>query len=145
MFSNPEMIAWFVAGGVLLGIEMTTGTFYFLVVGLSMWVSAMVAGFTDYGVDVQVILAAVLTIGGCAVLEVVKRRNPVMQQPDEPLDRGQIIQVSGWDGMPGVKVPYRGSTWQARLARGAKVSSNGYYQIDGLDGNVLILKPMDVA
>lgn len=143
MFSNPVMISWFVAGGILLGIEMTTGTFYFLIVGFSMWAAALVAGFTDYGLDVQVILAAALTITGCAALEFFKRRFSSSQEADKPLDYGQVIQVTDWDGMPGKKVSYRGTTWDAKLAEPGLVSANGYYSIEDLDGNTLILKPFE--
>ena len=86
-------LAWAVVGLVLIIVELLTGTFYLLVLGIACFGAAGVA-FFGAGFPLQVILAAVVAGVGVYTVYAYRTRNAARQMA--PVDRGQPAQFERW-------------------------------------------------
>jgi membrane protein implicated in regulation of membrane protease activity len=59
---------------------------------------------------------------------------------DVNLDIGERVHVAAWASDGTARVPYRGSTWQARLQPGA-LAAPGNHVVAAVEGNWLVLVP----
>lgn len=138
---------WWVLSGVLVAVELATGTFYLLMIATGMAAGAIAA---HLGVPVVGQIVAAALVGGGAVVAQYWRGS---QQPraveanankDVHIDIGETVHVDAWatDGTTTVK--YRGSTWSAVLAgSGASdvaSATGGRFRIMQMLGNRLVLE-----
>lgn len=136
--------AWWVAAGVLVLVELFTGSFYLLMVALGLVAAALVA-WLGGGTVVQLLTASL--VGGSTTLGWhlhVRRRSsklPAMRDRDVNLDIGERIHVGAWGADGTARVNYRGSSWQARLAPGA-VAGPGPHVVIAVEANWLVLSPV---
>ena len=139
--NTPSM--WWLLAGLLVAVELATGTFYLLMVALGC-VAGALAAHAGQGSVVQIIGAA-LVGGGATVAWHVKRLREPKSQPadrnrDVNLDIGESVQVAAWADDGSARVPYRGAAWTARLADSAKAGGPpmpGQHIIVALHGNEL--------
>ncbi len=137
-----EWTLWWVLAGVVVAIELVTGTFYLLMLSFG-FVTAAIAAHMGLGLSGQIFVAAVF--GGGSVLMGRRYRKKVSaslnltESTDGDLDLGAIVQVDAWrpDGTSTVK--YRGAIWEAGLADGDS-GSPGTHRIVKVVGSRLILK-----
>ena len=134
---------WWLLAGIAVAAELTTGTFYLLMLALGMAAAALVAHLGAGG-GVQ-LLAAALVGGGATSLWHWKRARtphsaPAPQNRDVNLDIGERVQVVAWNADRTTRVQYRGSTWQARLQPGAE-AVGGEHRVAAVEGNWLVLAP----
>lgn len=131
-------LLWAVTGIALIIIEMLTGTFYLLVLGLAALSAAAVAWFGGSFWVQAVVIAAVSVIG---VLLVKRFRGSAraaraMQGPG--LDIGQAVTLENWiseaDGLARVK--YRNAQWEAQVTGERRPDGKVFY-IHAVDGNTL--------
>ncbi len=136
---------WWLASGLAVAIEVATGTFYLLMIGLGM-VAGALASHLGLGAAGQLIAAAVVGGGATALLHwrrlgqapaIDSRRNR-----DVNLDIGERIEVARWSGDDTASVQYRGSVWTARRAPGAPPVA-GAHRVVAVEGNWLVLAPME--
>jgi len=135
--------AWWLVCGILLAVEMTTGTFYLLMLSLGAAAGALGAHLA-LPLSTQMVLAAL--VGGGAVtawhIRCLKRRRaepPLSANPDVNLDIGKIIEVRHWQSDGSTRVAYRGSHWDARYT-GNGQPQPGPYRIREIDGSCLLLE-----
>jgi membrane protein implicated in regulation of membrane protease activity len=128
---------WWLAAAALIAVELLTGTFYLLVVGLAVACGALTAllGGPDW---LQWLIAGVLGLVGTGWLQRWKRRFAVKTPQQPPLDIGARVQVVSWGPDRTARVAYRGSTWDAELAASDTPKVETMY-ITALRGSVLIL------
>ncbi len=131
---------WWLAGGVLVALELATGTFYLLMLALGCAAGALTA-HAGLGGVAQVLTAALL--GGVAVTMLHRRRRqsqrlPAAINPDVSLDIGQPVQVERWATDGSTEVKYRGAAWQARYL-GTDTPAAGRYVIRAIEGSCLLL------
>ncbi|MCE4556067.1 NfeD family protein [Roseateles cellulosilyticus] len=135
---NPATV-WWVAAGALVAAELTTGTFYLLMLALGAAAGAM-AAHGGLASSSQMLAAAL--VGGIAVVGWHLRRDrlpaPAGSNPDVNLDIGQRVQVDTWTPDGRAQVHYRGAAWQARFV-GTPPAPSGAYVIRALEGNCLLL------
>ncbi len=136
---------WWMAAGIAVAAELASGTFYLLMVALGLAAGAL-AAHLGMGSTAQ-IAAAALVGGGATALWYLKRsRRPVSlaarENHDVNIDIGETIRVDGWTPERTARVVYRGSTWIARLAPEA-AAAPGLHRISGVEGNWLVLSPID--
>jgi len=135
--SDPAVWFWWVGGGVLLIIELMSGTFYLLMIALGFLLAGVSRLFGASG-GVQVLVAAVLALVAVAGVRIGKRiwrrrqrARAAVSEGDVPLpfvggdrtgqtdpsanmDIGASVWVEQWlDGR--ARVTYRGSQWDAML------------------------------
>lgn len=134
---------WWVAAGVAVAAELATGTFYLLMFALGL-AAAAIAALLGFKLPGQLVMAAL--VGGGAVALWHWRRlqrpqaGPVRENRDVNIDIGERVNVSAWADDRTARVPYRGSTWTARLAPDAPVLP-GEHVVQAVEGNWLVLVP----
>ena len=127
---------WWVAGAVLIGAELLTGTFYLLVVGLAMGLGGL-AAWLGAELPVQWLTAGILGVIGTLVLQRWKRAHAAVAG-SQSLDVGQMVQVQHWGPDGRARVSYRGSSWDAELAAPTTATGSTMY-IAAMRGSTLIL------
>ncbi len=134
---------WWVAAGVAVAAELATGTFYLLMVALGLAAAAL-AAHLGLPLTGQIVGAALVGGGATAAWHWHRYRQPTTaparENRDVNLDIGERIHVAEWASDRTTRVPYRGSTWTARLAPGA-TPVEGEYVVSAVEGNWLVLTP----
>ncbi len=111
---QPYMI-WFIAAFALIAAELLTNTFYLLVVAIGAAAGGLFA-FTGLGFGIELMVAAVVTAAGIAVLRMMKiGPNMRRQKTNLSLDVGQAVDVIERRPDGSLRVNYRGSQWDAEL------------------------------
>ncbi len=127
---------WLIAGIVLCTVEMLTGTFFMLVLGVAAFAGALV-GWS--GLDFWLQVAAASAVGVIGVGWVQGHRKKAPARPPLSLDIGQPVTFERWVSQPeGMgRVYYRGSTWDARIATACDAVPGAILYIQAIDNNVL--------
>ena len=133
-----DFMLWLIAGLALIIIEMMTGTFYLLVLGIAAFAGAL-AAYLGGSSLLQVLCVGIIAAVG---LFVVHRRNQAQNtgaQPDQSLDLGQAVILESWvDQNAGrARVKYRGASWDAHLLGDSNIQLNETLYICGADGSLL--------
>ncbi|MFN3545384.1 MAG: NfeD family protein [Thiobacillus sp.] len=127
---------WWILAAVLVGVELTSGTFYLLVYGLA----AAGAGFAAWlggGFIVQLLVAGVIAVVGTLALRHWKRSTEHPEALVQDMDIGQSVKIESWQGGRG-QVKYRGALWDAE-AESAEVDAARPLVIRAVRGNTLVL------
>ncbi|MEL4178419.1 NfeD family protein [Roseateles sp. PN1] len=133
--------AWWIAAGLLVAIELGTGSFYLLMLAIGCAAGA-IAAHLGLGGSAQMVAAA--GVGGAAVALWHRKRSlgtralPANANPDVLMDIGQSVQVKHWHADGSTQVQYRGAEWQARFA-GTGAPTAGRYTIRAIEGSRLLL------
>ena len=134
---------WWVLAGVMVAVELATGTFYLLMLATGMAAGA-IAAHLGMPVVGQIVAAAVIG-GGAVVLQYWRGRNQskaatANANKDVHIDIGEMVSVVGWapDGTTTVK--YRGASWTAVMANPSEPADSGQFRIMQLLGNRLVLE-----
>lgn len=134
---------WWLAVGALVAAELTTGTFYLLMLALGAAAGAVAA---HAGADGRLQFIAAAVLGGGAVVAwhfmrgLRPRGAPVERNRDVNIDIGQRLHVAAWDAAGTARVQYRGASWAVRYA-GEGLPAAGEHRIVALDGNELRVAP----
>lgn len=128
-------LLWVVVGIVLIIVEMLTGTFYLLVLGIAALAAAAAAWF-GLSVWAQAVVVAAVSIVG--VILVKRFRVSADTVPEQGLDVGQTVVLDAWiseaDGL--ARVQYRNAQWEAQVT-GERVPGGKVFYILGVNGNTL--------
>ncbi|MBR7778844.1 NfeD family protein [Undibacterium rugosum] len=137
---------WCITAGVVVSLELLTGTFYLLMIALGLAAAAL-AAFFGAASSAQLIVAGL--VGGLATL--ILHKSPYGWKPGQQAERdpnvnmdvGQRLQVEQWhdlgDGSFQARTMYRGAMWDVELHHGAGLP--GSYQIQEVQGSRLIVRP----
>jgi membrane protein implicated in regulation of membrane protease activity len=130
---------WWIAAGVLVAVELATGTFYLLMLAVGAVAGALAAHATMSS-TLQTVAAALVGGGATALWHLRRSRHPVAPAADVNrdvhLDIGETVQVPGWEADGSARVQYRGAAWSVRWA-GSGAPSPGEHVIVGMSGNQL--------
>ncbi len=140
-----EWMLWFGLAGGLVILEMFTGTFYLLMIGIGFAAGGVIA-IAGGGGAFQLIIAAVVGIVATYLLHRSKWGKNVTRDagrdPNVNLDIGQMLTVDVWGGdvhgTRTARVMYRGAMWDVELEHGASAHS-GVYVIREVRANRLIV------
>ena len=127
---------WWILAAALVGVELTSGTFYLLVYGVAAAVAG-VAAWLGAGMVVQLLTAALIAVLGTLALRHWKRNTDHPESTVQDMDIGKRVQVESWQGNRG-QVKYRGALWDAE-AESAEVDSTRPLTIRAVKGNTLVL------
>ncbi len=128
-------VFWFALAVVLLGVEVATGTFYFLVLSLAAVIGGMLA-MSGMGMTLQYAVPAVLAVAG--TMGVRQMRKSQRAAPDLGLDVGQPVKVLAWNADGSARVQYRGAEWDAE-PESTGMPREGLHYIKAMQGNKLII------
>ena len=136
---------WWLAAGLLVAVELATGTFYLLMVAIGL-ASAAIAAHLGSELSSQIVVAAVVGLG--AVLALYVRRKQFAGAKAEAnnlasdLDAGQTVDIQPYQLTPlGATVLYRGAQWVAQSNQGVPLTT-GPHRIVKVDGSRLLLEPV---
>jgi membrane protein implicated in regulation of membrane protease activity len=102
---------WFLLALILVGLEMVTGTFYLLMVGIAMAVGGL-AALLGMSIAWQLVLGAATVVAGTITLRRWKSTH-APESPNASLDIGQPVRVIKWHDNGTARVFYRGAEWDA--------------------------------
>jgi len=107
-------LIWLVAGFGLVIVELLSGTFYLLMLGVAAFGGAAVA-YAGQGFTVQAVVAVLLAVAGCYGVHVYRARNSKLQMAS--VDAGQPASFENWidEGGGLARVRYRGASWDAHV------------------------------
>lgn len=127
---------WAIAGIGLIIVEMLTGTFVLLVLGLASLAGAA-AAWMGLSFWLQTLAVAAAAAAGMIVLSSRKKQSS-SQKESGSLDIGHTVILESWvseaDGI--AKVRYRNATWDARVT-GTRTPGGTVFYICATDGNTL--------
>lgn len=130
-------LLWLIIGIVLIIVEMTTGTFYLLVLGIAALAAAAAAWFGQ-SFWVQAVISAAVAVAG--VLLVNRYRSKADPAAKQSLDVGQSVTLESWiseaDGL--ARVNYRNAQWEARVT-GERTPDGKVFYIHAVAGNTLMV------
>jgi membrane protein implicated in regulation of membrane protease activity len=133
-------MSWLVAAGVLVILELFSGTFYLLMIAIGLGFGALAALAGAAG-PVQAIAAGIVGVIATGLLHRSRLGKPAKANPARDhnvnLDIGQHVSVPGWqDGR--ARVMYRGALWDVELGQGA-TPHPGDFRIVEVQGSRLIV------
>jgi membrane protein implicated in regulation of membrane protease activity len=135
-----DWINWLVAAGVLVALELFTGTFYLLMIAIGAGFGALVA-LAGIGLPGQTIAAAVVAVAATGLLYRSRlgrpARSDAARDPNVNIDIGQVVRVDEWDDGR-ARVKYRGALWDVELGTGA-IPEAGNFKIAEMHGSRLIV------
>jgi membrane protein implicated in regulation of membrane protease activity len=134
----PDYLIWLIAGFLLIIIEVMTGTFYLLVLGVAAFAGAL-AAYLGFGAFAQVAFTGAVAILGLIAVSRWRKSRPDSAQKDRSLDVGQAVILESWldQNNKRVRVKYRGASWDARLIGDANAQISDTLFICGTDGSEL--------
>lgn len=129
-------IVWAVIGLVLVIVEVVTGTFYLLMLGVAAFGAAL-AAWLGLGFSAQSIVAAVVSAVGCYGVHVYRAKNRAGQMP--PIDAGMPASFESWIDAAArlARVRYRGASWEARVEGAEALEPGATVYVLAADGNTL--------
>lgn len=127
---------WWILSAVLVGVELTSGTFYVLVYGVAAAAAGAVA-LLGAGLVMQLLAAGVIAVLGTLALRHWKRGTDHTESTVQDLDIGKSVQVESWQAGRG-QVKYRGAVWDAE-AESTAVDGTRPLVIRAVKGNTLVL------
>ena len=135
-----DWMGWLVAAGVLVILELFTGTFYLLMVAIGLAVGGGVALAGAAG-PVQAIAAAVVGVLATGLLHRSRLGHPAKtdarRDRNVNLDIGQRVAVPAWDNGRAL-VMYRGALWDVELTHGVAPHA-GEFRIVEVQGSRLVV------
>ncbi len=135
-----DWMLWAIGAGVLVILELFSGTFYLLMIAVGLAAGALTA-LARVDMPGQTLVAAIVA----AIATLLLRRSrygktvqsPASANPDVNLDIGQTVSVPAWqDGV--ARVMYRGAMWDVELAPG-QAAAPGVFTIREVRGSRLIV------
>jgi len=132
---DPALI-WAIVGLALVIVELLTGTFYLVMLGVAAFGAAATA-WLGHAFPAQVSVAAVIAAGGCYGVHVYREKNRKQQMP--PLDSGMRASFEAWidAGARLARVRYRGASWDARVEGVEALEPGTTVYVLAADGNTL--------
>lgn len=128
-------LLWAVTGIVLIIIEMLTGTFYLLVLGIAA-LAAAAAAYLGQSFWVQAVTVAAVSVLGVILIK--RFRTTGQSASDQGLDVGQAVTLETWISEPDglARVKYRNAQWEAQVS-GDRTPGGKVFYIHAVDGNTL--------
>jgi membrane protein implicated in regulation of membrane protease activity len=139
-----DHLTWAILGLALVIIELLTGTFYLLVLGLAAF-GAAGAAWAGHAFAVQSMVAGVIAAIGCYGVHLYHAKNKGQQMPS--IDSGNPAKFESWidEGARLARVSYRGAPWDARIEGADRPDPGAIVYVQGTDGNTLKVSTRRVA
>ena len=139
-----DYLIWTILGFVLVIVELMTGTFYLLVLGVGALFAAA-AAWLGAPFLVQVAVAGVIASVGTWLVQKWHAKHHKGNDQSNAIDVGQSVTVVKWINQPEgmLRVKYRGAEWDARIKPGdliaAGIGEGGMLHILAQDGSCWVV------
>ncbi|HEY1289892.1 MAG TPA: NfeD family protein [Burkholderiales bacterium] len=129
-------LLWAIVGLALVIVELLTGTFYLVMLGVAAF-GAAGAAWLGYEFPAQVAVASLIAAGGCYGVHVYREKSRTRQMP--PIDAGMPASFESWIDAPArlARVRYRGASWDARVEGPEALEPGTTVYVLATDGNTL--------
>jgi membrane protein implicated in regulation of membrane protease activity len=129
-------LVWAILGLVLVIVELLTGTFYLLMLGVAAF-GAAAAAWLGLEFWAQIVVASLVSAIGCYGVHVYREKNQKQQMA--PLDQGMPASFEAWidAGSRLARVRYRGAPWEARVEGADAIEPGATLWVVAADGNTL--------
>ncbi len=129
-------LAWIIVALALAIVEMLSGTFYLLMLGIAAFGGAAAAYF-GFDFPIQSMVAAAVAIAGCYGVYEYRSRNAARQMA--PVDTGQPASFESWIDARArlARVRYRGATWDAHVSGSETPTAGAVLYVVKSNGNTL--------
>jgi membrane protein implicated in regulation of membrane protease activity len=135
-------VVWWIVTGVLVAVELATGSFYLLMLALGS-AAAAVAAHLGMTLNMQLLTAALVGAGAVAAWHLKRRNAPAglaaAEDRDVNLDIGETVVVDEWDAHASGHTQYRGSRWAVRYI-GTGRPAPGSFVIRRVESNRLFVE-----
>ena len=138
-----DWVIWFSVAGLLVVIELFTGSIYLLMIALGMAAGGVVA-YLGFSVSHQLFAAGIVGFAGTLALRMsrlARKKNPA-HDPNVNFDIGNTLLIDEWEsvsnGSSVSRAAYRGAMWDVELESGAQAIS-GLFVIRETRANRLIV------
>lgn len=135
-----DWIGWLAAAGVIVILELFSGTFYLLMIAIGVACGGVAAWLGASG-PMQTVTAALVGVLATGLLRRSKygrpNRSDPARDPNVNMDIGQSVHVPAWQN-GAARVMYRGALWDVELAAGA-TPAPGTFVIREVQGSRLIV------
>jgi membrane protein implicated in regulation of membrane protease activity len=139
-----DWIVWLALAGVLVGLEIFTGTFYLLMVAVGFAAGGITALLGGEKAS-QFLVAAVFGVVATILLRKIRDGKSAQRTSSDPnvnLDIGQTLSINEWHDMGGgnrtSRAMYRGSMWDIDLMQGS-APEPGIFLIREVRGSRLVV------
>lgn len=136
-----DATVWWLATGLVVLLELFTGTFYLLMLAVGLAAGAL-AAHVQLGLSGQLVVAAVVGATTVSLAYLRRRRRPgapsARADRSVNLDIGETIHIEAWNSDGTAQVRYRGAQWTA-LARPGNSPTPGAHRVAELVGNRLLV------
>ena len=136
-----DATVWWLATGLVVLLELFTGTFYLLMLAVGLAAGAL-AAHAQLGLSGQLVVAALVGATTVSLAYLRRRRRPgapsARADRSVNLDIGETIQIEAWNSDGTAQVRYRGAQWTA-LARPGSSPTPGAHRVAELVGNRLLV------
>ena len=131
-----EDLAWAIIGLTLVIVELLSGTFYLLVLGVAAFGAAL-AAWLGQGFPVQAIVGTLIAAVGCFGVHLYRAKNTTQQMPS--VDAGQPASFEAWTDQAArrARVRYRGASWDAVVEGDDAPETAASLYVLATDGNTL--------
>lgn len=129
-------LTWAILGLTLVIVEMFSGTFYLLMIGIAAF-GGSAAAYLGFEFPAQCLVAGAVAAAGCYGVYEYRARNAARQM--RPVDAGQPANFEQWVD-PRVRlarVRYRGASWEARVAGNEALDAGAVVYVLNTHGNTL--------
>jgi membrane protein implicated in regulation of membrane protease activity len=136
-----ESTVWWMLAGVLVALELATGTFYLLMLAVGTAAGAL-AAHAGLALAGQLVVSAAVGLALVVGWYAIKKRRPgdppARAERSVNLDVGETLQIQQWQDDRTALVRYRGAQWTALLREGHSPEP-GLYRVTELQGNRLVV------
>lgn len=132
---------WWVLVGVLVVLELLTGSFYLLMIALGA-VAAAVVAHLGFSLSTQLVVMAVVASGAVAAWHFKRGKTPnvpTQANASVNMDVGAEVTVEQWNNDRSASVKYRGASWTVLAVAGTECVP-GLHRVREVSGNRLIVE-----
>ncbi|MFN0040197.1 MAG: NfeD family protein [Burkholderiales bacterium] len=130
-------LGWLLAALVLVIVELLTGTFFLLILGIAAGIGSLVA-WQGGEFWAQALAASGAAVTGTILLLKRKKSSPG-QEPENQMDRGQTVVHTAWISQAQriARVRYRDADWDAEVLGTDPVEPGAVLYVNAVEGSRL--------
>ena len=134
---QPALV-WLLLGLALIAVEMLTGTFYLLILGIAAGIGAL-AAYLGLPFFSQALGAAIAAVAGGILVRRYHDAANASSPKNNANDIGELVVLESWisETQRRARVRYRGTTWDAEILGKDQVAAGAQLYVVAVEGSRL--------
>ena len=131
-------LAWLLVGLMLVVVELMTGTFYLLILGIAAGIASLIA-YLDQPFWMQALIGAIAAIIGGVLVHRYHSAANAGSPRNTANDIGQTVSIASWvsEAQRIARVHYRGTTWDAEVLGNDRIEPDALLYVVAMEGSRL--------